>query len=223
MENVDLGLGAWIRYEPGWLAPAAADALFARLLAELPWEQRPIVVAGREVMQPRLMAWGGALPYRYSGQTLPPAPIHPALAPLMARAAEGCGVPFDHVTVNRYRDGRDWIGFHTDAERELGRDPQIASLSLGVVRRFVLERKGRRRTKRSLRLAHGSLLVMGGRCQKFWYHGLPKDPEVTSDRINVTFRWIKGPPGWTEPYVLNGLNDDSCASASISASPDESP
>src|SRR5688500_11902436 len=98
MDNVDLGLGTWIRYVPQWLPSDDADALFARLLAELPWEQRPIVVAGREVMQPRLMAWGGEWPYRYSGQTLPAGPVHPALATLMERASAECGVPFNHVT-----------------------------------------------------------------------------------------------------------------------------
>ena len=224
MENVDLGCGSWIRYEPEWLQGSTADLLFAQLLAELPWEARPIVVAGREVMQPRLMAWAGELPYRYSGQTLPPGPVHPALADLMARASAECGVPFNHVTVNLYRNGKDYIGFHTDSERELGRDPVVASLSLGVVRRFVLEKKGRRRTKRNLRLAHGSLLVMGGTCQHNWYHGLPKDAECTSERINVTFRWLKAPPGGRPGQGdLNGRNEVSCASASISASPDESP
>lgn len=229
MDQVDLGLGSWIRYQPAWLAADEADALFAELLGALPWEQRPIVVAGREVLQPRLMAWGGELPYRYSGQTLPPEPMHPALAALMERAAAECGVPFNHVTVNLYRDGRDNIGFHADAERELGHDPVIPSISLGVVRRFVLEKKGRRRTKRALRLAHGSLLVMGGSCQRRWYHAVPKDPGCTEPRINVTFRWLHGPPGWRPPGdqpaggERNGRNEDSCASASISASPDESP
>lgn len=197
-DAVDLGKGAWIRYVPAWLPPGEADALLAALLAELPWVQRPIVVGGREVMQPRLLAWGGEVPYRYSGQTLESAPLHPALADLLARAAEVCGVPFNHAMANRYRDGRDNIGFHSDSEPELGRNPVIAAVSLGARRRFVLERKGRRRTRRNLRLPHGSLFVMGGTCQHTWYHGLPRDPECARERVNVTFRWLKGPPGWRE-------------------------
>lgn len=197
--RVDLGRGAWIAYVAEWIAADEATALLEQLTAELPWEQRPIVVAGREVMQPRLLAWGGDLPYRYSGQQIEPRPLHPALAELMARAAAACEVPFNHAMANRYRDGRDSIGMHADSEPELGREPVIAAVSLGVRRRFVLERKGRRRARRNLRLAHGSLLVMGGTCQQAWYHGVPRDPACERERINVTFRWLKGPPGWREP------------------------
>lgn len=198
MERVDLGRGAWIAYEPAWIPAEEADALLVALTGELPWVQRPIVVAGREIPQPRLMAWGGEEPYRYSGQTLEVVPMTPSLAALTARASDACGVPFNHVVVNRYRDGRDAIGRHADAEPELGWCPTIASLSLGVRRRFVLSRKGRRKA-RNLRLAHGSLLVMGGSIQHTWYHALPKDPECRKERLNLTFRWLKGPPGFREP------------------------
>jgi alkylated DNA repair dioxygenase AlkB len=194
LDRVDLGRGAWIAYEPTWLGEAEAGALCEELVATLPWEQRPIVVAGREVQQPRLMAWAGDLPYRYSGQTLPPAPLTPALAAILERANQACGAEFNHVVVNRYRDGRDNIGRHADAEPELGWCPLIASLSLGARRRFVLTRKGKRK-ERNLRLAHGSLLVMGGTIQHTWYHSLPKDPGSQAERLNLTFRRLIGPPG----------------------------
>ncbi|MCB9688781.1 MAG: alpha-ketoglutarate-dependent dioxygenase AlkB [Alphaproteobacteria bacterium] len=197
MERVDLGRGAWIAYEPAWLTQEEADALQSELTASLPWEQRPIVVAGREVMQPRLMAWAGALPYRYSGQTLDPAPATPTLDALTARVSEACGTTFNHVVVNRYRDGKDNIGRHADAEPELGWLPTIASLSLGARRKFVLARKGRRKS-RHLRLAHGSLLVMGGSLQHTWYHSVPKDGS-TEERLNLTFRTLIGPPGTRQP------------------------
>lgn len=211
LERVDLGRGAWIAYAPDWLAGEEAAALQAELTATLPWEQRPIVVAGREVMQPRLLAWGGDLPYRYSGQTLPPCPMTPALQTLTDRASEACGVAFNHVMVNRYRDGRDNIGRHADAEPELGWCPLIASLSLGARRRFVLKRKGRRK-ERNLRLAHGSLLVMGGTLQHTWYHSLPKDPGCAAERLNVTFRRLIGPPGTRQEGTwLDGLRRVSAA------------
>lgn len=195
-ERVDLGRGAWITYAPAWLPDA--DAVQAELTAALPWGMRPIVVAGRELPQPRLMAWGGEVAYRYSGQTLEPVAMTPLLAALTDRVSAAVGLPFNHVCVNRYRDGRDRIGRHADAEPELGRCPVIASLTLGARRRFVLSRKGRRKT-RNLRLAHGSLLVMGGTLQHTWYHELPSDRECETERLNLTFRWLKGPPGWREP------------------------
>ncbi len=192
---------AWIDYESGWIPSEDAAALLASFISELPWEQRPINVFGREVMQPRLISWGGELPYRYSGQTLEPRPIHPVLLPLTDAVRERVGVPFNHVLLNRYRDGRDHLGWHADDERELGRDPVIAAVSLGAARRFVLHRKKKRSQKRNYVLGPGSLLVMGGACQHTWRHSVPKMLAVKRERINLTFRWLGGPPGWRPSSV----------------------
>src|SRR5262249_43419287 len=70
--RIDLPAGAWLEHDAAWLAPAEADAALAALRDELTWEQREIVLFGRRVLQPRLIAWAGDLGYRYSGQTLEP-------------------------------------------------------------------------------------------------------------------------------------------------------
>ena len=90
--RTDLGDGAWYDYDPGWLPEGEASDLFTRLAAEQAWEHRPIVVFGKEILQPRLIAWAGELPYRYSGQTLPPRPMEGALAELTARVCAEVGV-----------------------------------------------------------------------------------------------------------------------------------
>jgi alkylated DNA repair dioxygenase AlkB len=38
---------------------------------------------------------------------------------------------FNSVLCNLYRDGKDSISYHTDNEKELGKEPFIASLSFG--------------------------------------------------------------------------------------------
>jgi alkylated DNA repair dioxygenase AlkB len=196
-QETDLGAGAWMTYRPGWLSHDEADRLFARVKDEVVWEERAIVVAGRPILQPRLVGWAGAMPYRYSGQTLEPRAPGPALAALTEQVSAATGHTFNHVLLNRYRDGRDSIGFHADNEPELGRDPFVAAVSLGAERRFVIQRKGKRRGKpRTLRLAHGSLLVMGGTMQHHWYHAVPRERPPTAERINATFRILRGPPGW---------------------------
>ena len=115
-----LGHGAWIDYVEDFLSPAEADAAFSALLEELAWEQRSNVVFGEEKLQPRLCAWAGGYPYRFSGQTLEARAPTPTLAALSERVVEAVVHPFNHVVVNRYRDGRDWIARHSDNERELG-------------------------------------------------------------------------------------------------------
>ena len=190
-----LGAGAWYRYEPGWLGVSEGAALQAALTEQVAWEARSIRMFGKEILQPRLVGWAGGLPYRYSGQTLEPREAPPVLAALVARVSSEVQVPFNHVLLNRYRDGQDHMGRHADDEPELGREPVIAALSLGASRRFRLEKKGKR-VKRTQLLANGSLLVMGGTMQHRWYHAVLKEPGCREERINVTFRWLKGPPGW---------------------------
>lgn len=196
LRDIDLKGGTWLRYDPAWMPPEEATALMAALLAELAFEERPVVMGEVEVLQPRLVGWAGALPYRYSGQTLPPRAAGPALEALWPRVEEAVGARFNHAVVNRYRDGRDHMGVHADNEPELGQEPLIAALSLGATRAFRLELKHRRGLKRTMRLPHGSLLVMGGACQHKWRHSVPRAGPEVGERLNVTFRWLHGPPGW---------------------------
>jgi hypothetical protein len=58
-----------------------------------------------------------------------------------------------------------------------------------------MKRKQGRYWKR-LRLGHGSLLVMGGAFQHGWRHQVPKEPDVRTPRVNLTFRRLLGPPGF---------------------------
>jgi alkylated DNA repair dioxygenase AlkB len=192
---IPLALGAWLELEPDWLAPDDADRLLAALRAELAWEQREIVLYGKRIMQPRLIAWGGERPYRYSGQTLEARPLTPHLLPVLEAVQMRTHVPFNHVLVNRYRDGLDSMGFHADDEAELGENPLVATVSLGATRRFVLRpRRGRDLEPLTHDLTHGSLLIMGGTCQRQYHHGIPRQPAVREERVSLTFRWLRTDP-----------------------------
>jgi alkylated DNA repair dioxygenase AlkB len=193
-DRKELGDGAHTDYDPSWLPEDRAHELMRSLIAAHDWEQRPINIFGKEVMQPRLIAWAGELPYQYSGQVLEPRPFVDLLADLTKTVSAIAGAEFNHVLLNRYRDGFDNMGMHADDEPELGRDPIIAALSLGVPRRFVIWHKKKKRDRFDMTLHHGSLLVMGGTMQHKFRHGVPKQKSVTGERINVTFRRLLRPP-----------------------------
>lgn len=169
-----------------------AGQLFLRLRDELAWEAREVVLFGRRVLQPRLVAWAGDVAYRYSGQTLPPRPATPALRDLLDRVRARTGIPFNHVLVNRYRDGADSMGLHADAEPELGPQPVVATVSFGATRRFVVKAR-RSRERRHYDLQSGSLLVMGGSCQQHYVHGVPRTAAPVGERLSATFRLVRGP------------------------------
>lgn len=196
-KDLDLGGGSWLRYEPRWLDAAGARALFIDLEQALDWELRPIVVFGREVLQPRLIGWAGEVAYRYSGQELPPRVAPPPLTELQARVEAHTGARFNHVVANLYRDGQDHVSMHADAEPELGRCPLIASVSLGATRAFVFQRK-RNRRRRTMKLHGGSLLEMGGGFQHQFRHAVPRSSRAVEPRLNLTFRYLHGPPGWRQ-------------------------
>lgn len=55
--------------------------------------------------------------------------------------ADVTGVEFNSVAANLYRDGHDSIGWHSDDEPIMGKNPTIASLSFGEERIFELRKK----------------------------------------------------------------------------------
>lgn len=183
-----------LRFAPGWLAPGAADALFAALHAAPGWEVHRIRMFGREVDSPRLSRWIGdpGAVYTYSRTRFEPQPWPEALAPLRTRFRAELGIDFDSVLANLYRDGRDRMGWHSDDEPELGPRPIIASLSLGATRRFAFKPRHAQGTggRLSLDLPHGSLLLMAGDTQTRYRHALPGTARPVGPRINLTFRRI---------------------------------
>jgi len=92
--------------------------------------------------------------------------------------------------LNLYRDGKDSNGWHSDDEKELGRNPTIASLSLGASRVFKFRSKEEKSKIKSLVIEPGSLLLMKGETQHNWQHQLPKTSKKVTARINLTFRKI---------------------------------
>ena len=184
--------GADARLDRAWLGAGEAEALFRALLAAIPWETHRIRLFGREVDSPRRSCWIGdpGAAYTYSGTRFEPRPWPGALSPVRARLARELGIDFNSVLATLYRDGRDSMGWHSDAEAELGPRPVIASLSLGAPRRFALKSREDPAVRFAVELPPGSLLVMAGDTQRRYRHALPRTARPVGPRINLTFRRI---------------------------------
>lgn len=184
---------AELQWYPHYSSEARSAQLLQRLRDETPWRQDTIRMHGRTLPVPRLQAWYGvpAARYGYSGILLDPLPFTPLLQEIREELQQYTGHPFNAVLLNWYRDGNDSVSWHSDDEKELGPDPVIASLSFGGSRRFELRHRSRKELgKRVLELANGSLLVMGKGVQRHWLHQIPKQPGLTTPRLNLTFRFI---------------------------------
>jgi len=195
-EAIDVDIpDARIRYFPNVYSEAAANELFADINQSTPWREEEVLVWGKRHKQPRLIAWYGdpGASYSYSGTQLAPLQWTEALLAIKEKMEGYANAAFNSVLLNLYRDQNDKMGWHSDDEPELGRQPTIASLSLGETRVFLMKHKTRKELPiRRFELQRGSLLVMAGPTQQFWQHSVREESRPMGARINLTFRHIRG-------------------------------
>ena len=182
-------------YEAFW-DTLDSDRYFAQLLTETHWQQETAHLFNQSIPLPRLTAWYGdaGKSYTYSGIEMQPEPWTELLLDLKAMVETVAKINFNSVLLNLYRNGTDSVGWHSDAEPALGRNPVIASISFGATRRFSLKPKYRKSIQPiHLNLTHGSLLLMQGTTQHHWVHQVPKTTKPVGARINLTFRVVHQP------------------------------
>ena len=192
LSNNRLPVDGDVAYFPAFFSPTQSRIFFETLQSEVAWKHEPITMFGKRVMQPRLTAWYGDddKPYRYSGLTMTPQRWSPAVLAIKAQIEPLSGVSFTGALLNLYRDGADSMGWHQDDEKELGANPVIGSVSLGVARDMQFRHVRDKKLKCSLELGDGSFLLMRGETQHHWQHAIPKRAAVNGPRINLTFRVI---------------------------------
>ncbi|KAF4993734.1 hypothetical protein FGRMN_6261 [Fusarium graminum] len=146
-----------------------------------------------------------ALDKRYA--QYPPRSIPKCLDELRHRTELATDCKYNFCLVNYYASGSDSISFHSDDEQFLGRDPAIASFSLGARRDFLMKHKPPPPNAANtpvtnskpikLPLGSGDMVLMRGRTQSNWLHSIPKRTGKNQEdggRINITFRraMVKG-------------------------------
>ena len=193
IDKIDFDLqDAEIQYYPNFFDTTTANDLFLKLQKEIIWQQDDIMVYGKTYAQPRLTALYGnqGKPYGYSNIVMQPHNWSPLLIYIKNEIETICEENFTTVLLNNYRNGKDSNGWHADNEKELGRNPIIASVSFGAERVFQLKHNSLD-LKQNIILHHGSLLIMQGTTQHFWKHQIPKTAKPISERINLTFRILR--------------------------------
>ena len=150
------------------------------------------VMFGKKHKQACLSTWHSddGVSYVYSGIERVAHPMNATLDSIRQSCESAVSTKFNSVLVNFYRDGSAGMGWHADNEAINGREPIIASVSLGATRRFNLRH---RETKQTVKvdLENGSLLVMSGLSQQCWVHQVAKTAKPVGPRINLTFRLVR--------------------------------
>ncbi len=103
--------------------------------------------------------------------------------------------------INMYRDGNDIIKRHSDNQTVFGENPTVVVLSLGQPRIMDFTRRvhkpdklrsiemdtDKKELNMSIKLESGSLLIMAGSTQKYYFHGIEKE-DVYNKRYSMTWR-----------------------------------
>lgn len=104
------------------------------------------------------------------------------------------GVKFNFVLINRYKDGNDYIGFHSDDEADLDKKAPIVGVSLGAQRPIQFKNISNKVIPKTypslieLELENGSLFSMNYPTNEYWKHSIPKRTKISKPRISLTFR-----------------------------------
>ncbi|WP_158989214.1 alpha-ketoglutarate-dependent dioxygenase AlkB [Mucilaginibacter sp. L196] len=181
-----------LEYRPGLIDSETGDRLLAKFIRDMPWKQSTQKMWEKEYLTPRLTAWYGDVgtDYSVSGKISNPMPWTDELLMIKEMVEPLAGVKFNSVLLNYYRDGNDSVAWHSDKESILGKRPVIASVSFGQVRSFDIRSKQDHKEHYSVRLEHGSLLMMKAGLQEAFEHRVAKSVKPMRARVNLTFRVV---------------------------------
>jgi alkylated DNA repair dioxygenase AlkB len=198
---------------------SVGDHIFELLNDEVDWQK--MYHASGEV--PRLVAVQGKIGkdgskpvYRHPSDQSPPLlEFTPTVALIKTAAEETVGHELNHVLIQLYRDGNDYISEHSDKTLDIVRGSKIVNASFGARRTMRLRRKkkavnsdtveqpnlGEPRETQRIPMPHNSLFILGLETNRSWLHGINADKRLAAERspeeqayggkrISLTFRSI---------------------------------
>ncbi|KAL8388267.1 hypothetical protein RB595_009347 [Gaeumannomyces hyphopodioides] len=218
------------------LSDKLESGIFERLRDEVRWLR--MSHQGGEV--PRLVcvqgevdAEGNMPVYRHPSDESPPlVPFSPTVLEIKREIEEVLGHTLNHVLIQFYRSGNDYISEHSDKTLDIAPDSFIANMSLGAERTMVLRTKrpdkdpsrkpgspetptdqqqdgpAKRETVRA-RLPHNSLCRMGLKTNERWLHAIRQDKRMDRDKTDEELAFSGGRISLTFRKIGTFLNRDS--------------
>jgi alkylated DNA repair dioxygenase AlkB len=180
-----------ITFINNFLDKETTEKLFNNLTKTTPWEQGVYKMFGRDVKTPRLLwamrddKFDVEKSYTVTGSSI----WNEDIKKIKTKVEKIIKKNIKYAQINYYRDGNDYIGWHTDSEVMKG--DLIASISIGATRKFQFQPidKNNKETNYEIELTNGSLIIFDESAAKTdWKHRIPKQPKIEEGRINITFR-----------------------------------
>jgi len=125
--------------------------------------------------------------YMYSGKLMHSQPLTPSLTKLLDVINTLFNAQFNGILINRYDNGNNYIGAHSDSE--IGIDPVgVVAISYGSVRKFRIRNKATKEIVQDIPTISGEIMCMGGEFQKEFTYEIPVEKKVQCQRYSFTFR-----------------------------------
>lgn len=155
-------------------------------------KQYNITIYGKTHPFPRSMSWFGKVHYTFSGITLKQdvKPTEP-LRTLLGFVQDTYSSNLNCCLLNYYKNGSDYINWHSDDEFIFDSKEPIVTVSVGGSRRFKVRSILNHSDVVEYDSGHGDIIVMLPGFQQTHQHSIPKTSKQVDPRLSFTFRSYK--------------------------------
>jgi 2OG-Fe(II) oxygenase superfamily len=129
------------------------------------------------------------VPYEYGGMVKESKPFPYSIYAMGRRVSEFTNLMPNNCLINRYRDGNDSMGYHSD---DMSQCDWVAIVSLDSARVMNIKSKSNKKEEYPIILEPNSLLIINKEFNEHYLHSIPKTPISLGERISLSFRFIHG-------------------------------
>jgi alkylated DNA repair dioxygenase AlkB len=149
----------------------------------------PIIIYGKECFQRRSIGFfsNSSIGYKYSKKLVKSKPLTDSQWVLLDQINWKFQSDYNGILINKYLNGNDYIGKHSDDESALS-NAGVVAMSSGASRTFRVRCKHTGEIIKDIVTKPNQILVMGGEFQKEFTHEIPIEKKVNKPRYSLTFR-----------------------------------
>jgi len=149
----------------------------------------PIYIYGKQAFQHRSIGFfsNTSIGYKYSGQLAKSIKLTPSLEQLLDIVNGLYESSFNGILINKYMNGDDYIGAHSDDENNLDKIG-VVCISHGATRTFRIRDKATKKIIVDIPTLNNSIMHMSENFQKDCLHEIPKEAKIKDIRYSFTFR-----------------------------------
>tara|TARA_Y100000389_G_scaffold203906_1_gene254040 strand:+ start:4226 stop:4813 length:588 start_codon:yes stop_codon:yes gene_type:complete len=125
--------------------------------------------------------------YSYSNQIMKSQPLTQHMKDILSIINNHFTSEFNGILINKYKDGSDYIGAHSDDESGLDKIGVII-FSYGANRKFRIRDKINKKIITDMITDNNKMIRMSGEFQKEFTHEIPIEKKIKEERYSITLR-----------------------------------